>query len=74
MSRKRALFILIILSFIFLFSLRNLRLGLLPESDSRVITVKTELKGAFENEMEELVSRLEEPLSQTGSIENIISV
>lgn len=74
MSRKRALFILIILSFIFLFSLRNLRLGLLPELDSRVITVKTELKGAFENEMEELVSRLEEPLSQTGSIENIISV
>ena len=39
-----------------------MRLGLLPESDSRVITVKTELKGAFENEMEELVSRLEEYL------------
>ncbi len=51
-----------------------MRLGLLPEFDTRVITVKTELKGAFENEMEELVSRLEEPLSLIGSIENIISV
>ncbi|MDX9801328.1 MAG: efflux RND transporter permease subunit, partial [Spirochaetia bacterium] len=74
MGKKQALFFLMILSLIFLFTLRKMRLGFLPEIDERIITVKIELKGAFENEIEKLVSKLEEPLSLISSVENIISV
>jgi HAE1 family hydrophobic/amphiphilic exporter-1 len=72
---KRALFLLIILTLVLLFYGRGIELGYLPPSAHKTVSVTVEYRGAFEDQIERLVTwPLEEEVSRIPGIKELFSV
>ena len=72
--KTRGIFIILIVFSVTVPSALNLGLCLHPDTGEKNITVKFEYKGAFEKDIEKLISMLEQSLSALAGMESIYSV
>jgi len=71
----RVLFILLGLTMVFLLYSRSIPLGYLPSSQNKAIQIKLEYRGAFEEEIEKVITNpMEKALSKIAGIKEIFSV
>ena len=71
----RKILLLLLLWILFFLAIKwHVSLGLLPESDTKNISVSFDYYGAFEEQVETLVLKIEEACSQLRGIKNVSSV